>query len=216
MNDDIRLQQSKKLLVENLIRKGIRDTKILDALLKINREDFIEKGFFDRSYDDSALPIPDGQTISQPYTICFMLELLEIKKGLKILEVGTGSGYLTAILVELGFEVYSVERSEVLYNISRERLNNLKIKCNLKLGDGTEGWKEFAPYDRVVISAASPIFPEYLKDQLNESAIIVCPVGDKNTQTMNKGIFRNNKFEVINYDSFRFVPLVGKMGWDAG
>lgn len=215
MYPNLQLERAKKDLIENLMKKGIKNKKVLASINKINREDFIDISLIERAYDDNALPISDGQTISQPYTICFMLELLELMDGLKILEIGTGSGYLTAILVDLGLEVFSVERSEILYNTSKDRLKGMNIPCKLKFGDGTEGWIEYAPFDRVVISAASPIFPEYLSAQLNEGAIIVCPVGDKNSQTMNKGIYRNNKFDINKYDSFRFVPLVGKKGWDA-
>ena len=122
---------------------------------------------------------------------------------------------MTTLLFELGLEVFSIERSQILFESANKMLKSLNINANLKLGDGTEGWIEQAPYDRVIISAASPIFPDYLSNQLNDGAIIVCPVGDKNSQTMIKGIFRNNRFDLSKHDDFRFVPLVGKKGWDA-
>lgn len=210
-----KLENSKKNLIDNLLKKGIKDQDILGALSKVRRENFVLNEYYERAYDDSALPILDGQTISQPFTVCLMLELLEIKKGLKVLEIGTGSGYLTTLLFELGLEVFSIERSQILFESANKMLKSLNINANLKLGDGTEGWIEQAPYDRVIISAASPIFPDYLSNQLNDGAIIVCPVGDKNSQTMIKGIFRNNRFDLSKHDDFRFVPLVGKKGWDA-
>jgi len=212
---DNQIANSKKELLNNLLKKGIKDYRILSAIANINREDFIDKEFYERAYDDNALPIKDGQTISQPFTVAFMLELLDFQSGHKVLEIGTGSGYLTALLLNLGMNVYTIERSKVLYETAKRRLEINNLYCKMKLGDGTEGWKEFAPYDRVIVSAASPDFPDYLSDQLNDDSIVICPVGDLNSQTMMKGVYRNSKFEVTNHSSFKFVPLIGKNAWNA-
>lgn len=213
-NLQIYLKKQKTKLIQNLIQKGIKDNRILDAFEKVDREKFIDKSLVNRAYDDNALPILDDQTISQPYTVCFMLELLEFEKGQKVLEIGTGCGYLTAILVELGLIVYSIERSKILFDSAKERLEKMKVNCNLFFGDGTEGWIANSPYDRVIISAASPNFPFYLSKQLNNDAIVICPVGDLSSQTMMKGLLRYDKFEISEHSSFRFVPLIGKNAWD--
>lgn len=208
------LEQDRKSLLDNLIIKGIKDKNVLNSILKIKRENFVNQEHLKRAYDDIALPILDGQTISQPYTVAFMLELLDCKTGLKVLEIGTGSGYVTSLLFDLGLDIYSIERSKILFDIAKKRLEELGINCKLKLGDGTEGWSEFSPYDRIIISAASPKFPYYLENQLNNDAVVICPVGDLNTQTMIKGVYRNNKFELTEYDTFKFVPLIGINAWD--
>ncbi len=203
----------KKELINTLRAKGIQDKHILNAFASVNREDFIDNTLYDKAYSDIALPIGDGQTISQPYTIAIMLELLEIRPNLKVLEIGTGSGYLTALLVQLGLQVFTIERSKLLYENTKLVFDKLDIKCEFRLGDGTEGWIEYAPYHRVIISAASPDFPSYLSSQLYENAIVVCPVGNRESQTMIKAIYRNNKFELSSHHSFKFVPLIGKNAW---
>lgn len=209
------IAKSKKELLKNLVKKGITDIRILSAIEKINRQDFIDEELYERAYDDNALPILDGQTISQPFTVAFMLELLEIQSGQKVLEIGTGSGYLTTLLFNLGLNVFTIERSKILYETAKRRLEINNIFCKMKLGDGTEGWKEFAPYDRVIVSAASPEFPDFLSEQLKDDSIIICPVGNLNSQTMMKGVYRNRKFEMTNHSSFKFVPLIGKNAWNA-
>ncbi len=209
------ITKSKKELLKNLVKKGITDIRILSAIEKINRQDFIDEELYERAYDDNALPILDGQTISQPFTVAFMLELLEIQSGQKVLEIGTGSGYLTTLLFNLGLNVFTIERSKILYETAKRRLEINNIFCKMKLGDGTEGWKEFAPYDRVIVSAASPEFPDFLSERLKDDSIIICPVGNLNSQTMMKGVYRNRKFEMTNHSSFKFVPLIGKNAWNA-
>jgi len=210
----ILLEEEKKKLIEDLKRKGIRDQKLLDAIYKIPREKFIPHALRKFAYEDNALPIECSQTISQPFTVAYMTQVLNVKKGTKILEIGTGSGYQAAILSELGAEVYSVERIERLYHNAGMLLNELGYKINLKLDDGSLGWEEFAPYDRIIVTAGAPEVPEHLVNQLNIDGIIVIPVGTKENQRLFAGTLTDEGVVLKKYDYFRFVPLIGEEGWN--
>lgn len=209
----ILLEEEKKKLIVELRRKGISNEKLLDALFKIPRERFIPQALRKFAYEDNALPIECSQTISQPFTVAYMTQVLNVKKGTKILEIGTGSGYQAAILNELGAEVYSVERIERLYQNAGMLLHELGYKVNLKLDDGSLGWEEFAPYDRIIVTAGAPEVPEHLIDQLVVGGIIVIPVGTKDNQRLLAGTKTNEGIEFRKYDYFRFVPLIGEEGW---
>ncbi len=205
----------RKELVENLRKKGIEDESVLQAINRVPRHQFVDTALENRAYEDNALPIGMGQTISQPYTVAAQTELLEVDEGYKVLEIGTGSGYQSAILCELGAKVYSVERHKELYERAKDILNSLGYKAELKLGDGTKGWSAYAPYDRIVVTAGAPVVPADLIDQLAVGGKLVIPVGSEYTQTMMR-ISKTSKdsYEEEHFRHFKFVPLIGEKGWD--
>lgn len=205
----------RKKLVEKIRKKGISDESVLQAIESTPRHLFIDSALENRAYEDSALPISCGQTISQPYTVAAQTELLDVSKGDKILEIGTGSGYQAAILCYLGCDVYSVERHEPLYLSARRILRDLGFRPHLKCGDGTLGWSAYAPYDGIVVTAGAPIVPEDLIEQLAVGGKLIVPVGDQKVQTMTQ-ITRVSKeeFEEKQLRQFKFVPLIGKKGWE--
>lgn len=196
-------------LVEIVRSKGILDEKVLTALAKIPRHLFMDSGFVDFAYQDKAFPIAASQTISQPYTVAFQTELLQIKKGEKVLEIGTGSGYQTAVLIELGAEVYSIERQKELYETARKFLPRLGyVAKKLNFGDGYKGWVEFAPFDKILVTAGAPFVPPPLLAQLKIEGKLVIPVGD-DVQVMTLFIRKGEKeFEKHEYGEFRFVPML--------
>lgn len=197
-----------------LIRqRGIRDEKLISAMSAIDRREFVQNALQGRAYDDCALPIGHSQTISQPYTVAFMTEALEVKPGKKVLEIGTGSGYQAAILAEMGARVYTIERNMDLLNCARKRFEDKKYNVVSKCGDGTIGWKEFSPYDGIVVTAGAPEAPQPLLDQLAEGGIIVIPVGDKDIQSIQIIQRNGQKFQMRESHGFKFVPLIGKVGW---
>ena len=205
-------------LVEQLHRLGIKDKNVLKALNTVKRELFVSEEFKRFAYDNNALPISSNQTISQPYTIAFMTELLAVKKGDKILEVGTGSGYQAAILCEMGADVYSVERLEELSFQAKELLDKLLYKVKIKCDDGSMGWKEYSPFDGIIVTAGSPKVPKSLIDQLNINGRLVIPVGDRLSQKLvyvKKIKTKDNKIKLLKdrFKDFRFVPLLGEEGW---
>ncbi|MFW6232752.1 MAG: protein-L-isoaspartate(D-aspartate) O-methyltransferase [Bacteroidota bacterium] len=209
------LQEQKAGLLNGLRNKGITDNNVLNAFAKVPREKFISNEFIDRAYEDSALPISAKQTISQPFTVAYMTQLLRISPGDKVLEIGTGSGYQAAILNAAGPEVYSIERIEELHNSANEMFDKLGINIHTKHGDGTLGWPEHAPYDGIIITAAAPKLPENLYGQLKIGGRIVAPVGTLESQIMYVIIrIDENGFEIRKKDRFKFVPLIGKAGWD--
>lgn len=206
----------RKELVEKLMHSGITDKKVLDAIGTVKREFFVNDEFKRYAYDNNALPINCSQTISQPYTVAFMTELLEIKEGNKILEIGTGSGYQAAVLKELGAEVYSVEKYEELYLKAKKTLESLNYKVNLICGDGSKGWAEFAPYDGIIVTAGSPKIPGVYLDQLLSGGRLVIPVGDSAMQKIwqvIKGKREGDKPIIQKFSDFKFVPLQWEEGW---
>ncbi len=208
------LQIQKQDLINLLIRKGIKSESVLFAISKIPRELFISEDLKARAYEDNALPIQCGQTISQPYTVAFMTQILDLKPNLKVLEIGTGSGYQTCILKELAKEVYTIERIPELFDFSKNMFKKLGYEIYQKLDDGTNGWAEFAPYDRIIVTAGAPETPLPLLKQLSIGGIMVIPIGDKNSQIMTKITRQSNiNFSKEEFAQFRFVPLIGKEGW---
>lgn len=201
-------------LVKNLFKKGIKNENVLNAFLNIHRHKFVPIALHHLAYKDHALPIGYSQTISQPYTVAVMTDLLNITKGDKILEIGTGSGFQAAILNFLGAEVYSIERSEQLHLIAKKTIDQLGLNIKLKLGDGTLGWKDFAPFNGIIVTAGGPSIPQSLKEQVAINGKLIIPVGDKNTQTMKLLVkINDNEYEEKDTPNFTFVPLVGKEGW---
>ena len=196
-------------LVETVKKKGITDEKVLDAIGKVPRHLFMDSGFIDFAYQDKAFPIAASQTISQPYTVAFQTELLEIERGDKVLEIGTGSGYQTAVLIELKAEVYSIERQKELYEITRKSLPKIGyVAKKLNFGDGYKGWSEFAPFDKIIVTAGAPFVPAPLLAQLKIGGRLVIPVGD-DVQIMTLFIRKGEKeFEKHEFGEFRFVPML--------
>lgn len=201
-------------LVKELISRGITDENVLQAIGTVQRERFVHPNFVARAYEDDALPISSGQTISQPYTVAFMTSLLDVKAGYKILEVGTGSGYQAAILNALGARVFSIERQPELHYSTQKLFDALGLSIATILGDGSIGWNEYAPYNGIIVTAGSPDVPPSLTKQLAIGGKLVIPVGDEEKQILYV-ITRlsDDKFDVQEYNEFRFVPLIGKEGW---
>ncbi len=208
-----RFKNERREMVELIRNRGVKDENLLKAMLIVPRHLFVSDVFVSRAYEDSALPIGLSQTISQPYTVAVMTEALEVKKGSKILEIGTGSGYQAAILAEMGARVYTIERYMELLNAARKNLEKLGYQVVSKCGDGTIGWSEFSPYDGIIVTAAAPDVPQSLLDQLADGGILVIPIGDIDTQNLHVIKRAKDKFETRVIAGFRFVPLIGKMGW---
>lgn len=213
-SDYYRFKEARFQLVDRLRQRGIRDERILSAMNKIPRELFVDPAFVHQAYEDIALPIDCNQTISQPYTVAFMTQCLNLKEGSKVLEIGTGSGYQATLLYLMGMRVYTIERIYELYLKARELFEKLGVQVFTKWGDGTLGWKEFAPYDGIIVTAAAPKVPEPLLEQLAINGKLVIPVGDRSYQAMyiiTKIGEDEFKQEQENY--FKFVPLIGEKGW---
>jgi protein-L-isoaspartate(D-aspartate) O-methyltransferase len=195
-------------LVETIRAKGIRDRRVLEAIGRVPRHLFIDPALQDYAYEDRPLPIGSEQTISQPFTVAYMTSLLHVEPGHKVLEIGTGSGYQTAVLLELGAKVYTVERIKDLYDETKERLHRLGYYPErMVYGDGYKGLPVFAPYDRIIITAAAPYIPEKLVEQLAPGGIMVLPLG-QGTQDMVRLIKTpEGEIRTETYDKFTFVPL---------
>lgn len=207
-------ENEKEKLLAELVQQGIKDEKVLDAIKNVPRELFVPEILRHQAYKNVALPIGKGQTISQPLTVAIMTEALKVEKGMKILEVGTGSGYQAAILDYLGAKVYTIERDFDLFKEARKRFQELGLKIATLCGDGTIGWNEFSPYDGIIVTAAAPDVPKPLKDQLSVGGRLVIPVGSKTTQIMHiLTKTGENEFEVEKIPAFQFVPLIGLEGW---
>jgi protein-L-isoaspartate(D-aspartate) O-methyltransferase len=212
--DNYREQGARKRLVEVLRKKGIEDEQVLKAIGKIPRHYFFDETFWNQAYKDIAFPIGAGQTISQPYTVAYQTELLHIQKGDKVLEIGTGCGYQTCVLMELGAKVVTIERQEKLYERTIQVLPYMGYKPTFFLGDGSIGRAEHAPYDKIIVTAGAPTVPEVLLKQLNIGGILVIPVGDEQSQKMVTVLkTAEHDYERHVLDTFRFVPLVGDRAW---
>ncbi len=200
-------------LVDALRKKGIEDTRVLAAIAAIPRHSFVQEVFRPRAYEDSALPISCQQTISQPYTVAFMTQLLQVGQGDKVLEVGTGSGYQACVLAEIGARVFTIERHFDLLEQARSRFDQLGYNVASKVGDGSIGWSQFAPYRGIIVTAGAPDVPPSLLRQLEDGGRLVIPVGDQGAQTMILVERRGDEFVQSRHAGFKFVPLVGKEGW---
>ena len=209
-----RLDQERNDLVASLRSKGITDEIVLGAVAAVPRHEFVMKAFFSRAYEDTALPIENGQTISQPYTVAFMSQELALPLGAKVLEIGTGSGYQAAILSVMGYRMYSIERHYELHLRAKRILEKLDFKITTRFGDGTIGWSEFAPFDGIIVTAAAPEVPDALLEQLADAGRLVIPVGDLESQRLRIIVRQGSTFETREAHGFKFVPLIGKQGWD--
>jgi len=209
VRDTEKHQGLRNQLVKLLSEKGITDKNVLEAIKKIPRHLFLDSGFEQFAYQDKAFPIGAGQTISQPYTVAFQSQLLEVKKDDKILEIGTGSGYQTAVLCTMGAKVYSVERQNELFKTTSLLLPKLGIRPKLlTFGDGYKGLPNYAPFDSIIVTAGAPIIPKPLMAQLKIGGRLVIPLGEKE-QIMTLLIRKNEtQFEKHEFGEFRFVPLL--------
>jgi protein-L-isoaspartate(D-aspartate) O-methyltransferase len=204
----------KRMVKEQLIPRGINDQRVLDAFYKIERHKFVPQNLWDSAYGDFPVGIGEGQTISQPYIVALMTECLSLVGQEKVLEIGTGSGYQAAILAELAKEVYSIERFGKLAKKAQAILAELGYhNIKIKVGDGSLGWPEAAPFDRIIITAASPRIPLPLTEQLKENGKLVLPLGETFSQVLTVVEKKKGKLESIGVCSCVFVPLVGKYGW---
>jgi protein-L-isoaspartate(D-aspartate) O-methyltransferase len=208
-------KEHRELMIETqLIPRGIKDRNVLDAMGRVPRHLFVDSSTISNAYSDMALPIGEGQTISQPYMVAVMTELLELNNTQKVLEIGTGSGYQAAVLAELAREVFTIERIVSLAEKAKKRFQDLSyLNIRIKADDGTLGWPEEAPFDRIIITAGSPEIPAPLIEQLSEGGIIVIPVGNLYSQQLLK-YRKSGKKPIIEYHTpCVFVPLLGQYGW---
>lgn len=209
MTDTFQHKGLRKKLVETIREKGILDNRVLEAIGTIPRHVFMDSSFIQFSYKDQAFPIGAGQTISQPYTVAFQTELLDVKPRQRVLEVGTGSGYQTAVLLELGAFVFTIERQKTLFKKSQSVLRELGYKPHFFYGDGFLGKESYGPYDRILVTAGAAEVPDPLLKQLKPDGIMVVPVGGENGQVMLRIIRRgDDDFERTEHGYFAFVPLL--------
>lgn len=209
--DTYRHKGLRKKLVQGIQAKGITDEKVLDAILEVPRHFFLDSAFDEVAYEDRAFPIGEGQTISQPYTVAYQSQLLEIKPFMKVLEVGTGSAYQAVVLAEMGTQVYTIERQKKLYE-SNKKFELLKKYPTIKTfyGDGYEGLPTFAPFDRVIITAAAPYVPPKLIEQMKVGGMMVIPVGTGDIQQMKRITkLESGALKEEVFDRFSFVPMLG-------
>lgn len=207
MEDNLKNQGARQRLVRELQLKGISDAAVLEAFGKVPRHFFVPDFLKERAYDNQALPIACGQTISQPLTVAMQTQLLEVKPKLRILEIGTGCGFQAAILHAMGAHVYTVERQLELYRQSAARFRELGISIPQKHGDGYAGWPEFAPYDRILVTCGAPTLPPALLQQLKTGGILLVPIGGKE-QRMTKIVRRTEGFASEEHGTYTFVPML--------
>ncbi|MBL7839896.1 MAG: protein-L-isoaspartate(D-aspartate) O-methyltransferase [Cyclobacteriaceae bacterium] len=211
--DNYRQRGLRNKLVKTLEKKGISDPNVLKAIGKVPRHVFFETALLDHAYQDKAFPIGEGQTISQPYTVAFQTEKLEIKPGDKVLEIGTGSGYQACILLELGAKVYTIEYNKKLYDRTKVLLPKLGYSPYFFHGDGSKGLPAKAPYNKIIVTAGAPVVPKSLTDQLADNGILIIPVGNRDKQVMLRITKKKDQLITEEFENFAFVPLLGKEGW---
>ena len=209
MEDSFRHQGLRKQLIDKLSGKGIHNTKVLAAMSKIPRHLFMDNAFLNFAYQDKAFPIGSGQTISQPYTVAFQTQLLDLKPYEKVLEVGTGSGYQAAVLILMQADVYTIERQRDLFRRTKDFLPELGYKCNFVYGDGYKGLPKFAPFDKIIVTCGAPFILDDLVKQLKVGGKMVVPIGDGDVQVMHlieKITEKENK--ITTHGEFLFVPML--------
>ena len=207
-------QPQREKMIERLRQKGITDERVLTAMNKVPRHMFVAQGSDFQAYDEKALPIGYEQTISHPYTVALMTQALGLKKSVKILEIGTGSGYQAAVLCEIGAQVFTIERIDALAKKAQDTLKQLNYNFVLRTGDGTMGWQTYAPYDAIIVTAGAPVSPEKLLDQLKDGGKLLVPVGSKNEQMLTMFIKQNESIKKLELEKLSFVPLIGEFGWE--
>lgn len=214
--DNYRHKGMRKILVETLKTKGISDENVLNAINNVPRHVFLDSSFLEFAYQDKAFPIGSGQTISQPYTVAFQSSLLDVKRNMKVLEIGTGSGYQACVLAEMGAKVFTIERQRKLYTKTKSFISDFNYRIKMFLGDGNKGLPTYGPFDRILITAAAPEVPQALVDQLKVGGVIVIPLSENDDhQTMLRltkqegGLLKREEF-----GDFRFVPMLKGLGDD--
>ena len=207
--DTFRHKGLRKKLIDLLRTKGITDENVLNAMNEIPRHYFFDSSFLEFAYEDKAFPIGSGQTISQPYTVAFQSELLQVEKGMRVLEVGTGSGYQASVLAEMGARIFTIERQKLLYDTLKSMGTTLNYRIRLFYGDGYAGLPAYAPFDRILITAAAPFIPEALITQLKIGGILVAPVGKGDNQIMTRVVkISESEIKTETHGTFRFVPML--------
>lgn len=215
MEDTFRHKGLRHQLVESLRKKGIRDDNVLRAMEAVPRHFFFDSSFLEFAYQDKPFPIGAGQTISQPYTVAFQTELLNLKKGDKVLEIGTGSGYQACILCELGVKVFSIERQKLLFDKTKIFLPTLGYRIKTFYGDGYLGLPPFAPFDKIIITAGAPYIPEALVQQLKIGGVLVAPIGNTDIQEMTTLVkLTETSTRITSHGRFRFVPMLNDKATD--
>ena len=217
LEDNYRHKGLRKQLVDLLRTKGITDETVLSAINEVPRHVFLDSSFVELAYQDKAFPIGSGQTISQPHTVAFQTQLLQVERGMKVLEIGTGSGYQACVLAAMGAKVFTIERQRNLYFKTKEILDQLPFRVKTFLGDGFDGLPTYAPFDRIIITAGAPNIPENLIEQLKTSGIMVIPLDDAENEgqtmmritKMEDGTLKNEAF-----GGFKFVPMLKEIGND--
>ena len=214
MKDTFRHKGLRKILVESLKEKGIKSSRVLDMINEIPRHQFMDNAFIQFAYQDKAFPIGNGQTISQPYTVAFQTELLELKPYEKVLEVGTGSGYQAAVLVGLEANVYTIERQRELFQKTKDFLPKIGYNCNFFYGDGYKGLEKFAPFDKIIITCGAPKIPKDLIEQLKIGGRMVAPIGSGDVQVMYliKKI-SESEITTTTHGEFSFVPMLNNKNY---
>ncbi|MCB0282007.1 MAG: protein-L-isoaspartate(D-aspartate) O-methyltransferase [Calditrichae bacterium] len=205
--------KQREKMIARLREKGISDELVLKAMNTVPRHKFVAMGVEFQAYDEKALPIGFEQTISHPYTVALMSQSLNVQKNEKILEIGTGSGYQAAVLLEMGAQVFTIERIPALAKKAEAVLRELKYHFAVRAGDGTLGWQNYAPYDSIIITAGAPVSPQSLMNQLKNGGKLLIPVGDRNQQILTMFIKQDNEFKKIEIEKLSFVPLIGQDGW---
>ncbi len=207
--DSFLAKGKRQKLIDSLREKGIRDENVLEAMNKVPRHVFMDNAFLHHAYQDKAFPISSGQTISQPYTVAFQTELLNIRKRDKVLEIGTGSGYQAAILIEMGARVYTIERHRELFNKAQKTLSRLGYNAHFFHGDGHQGKPQYGPYNAILITAATEDIPSGLIEQLKPGGCLVAPVGGQHNQVMTRVCKdENGEITETNHGLFMFVPML--------
>jgi len=209
IKDTFKHKGKRKILIAELRAKGITDEKILEAFDAIPRHFFLDLAFEEQAYSNMAFQIGSGQTISHPYTVAFQTQLLEVEKGMKVLEIGTGSGFQTCILGKLGVKIVSIERHRDLHLKAKKMLEFFNINAKLFFGDGYAGNQSYAPYDRILVTCGAPDVPSELMNQLKIGGYMVIPVGEGDEQKMLKITKKNNEeYSILEFGTFKFVPML--------
>lgn len=205
--------KQREKMISRLRQRGIHDERVLKAMNTVPRHKFVAVGAEFQAYDEKALPIGFEQTISHPYTVALMSQALDVQKNEKILEIGSGSGYQAAVLLEMGAQIFTVERIAALAKRAENILRELKYHFALRAGDGTLGWQNYAPYDAIIITAGAPVSPENLMNQLKDAGKLLIPVGSREEQILTMFIKQGSSYKKIELEKLSFVPLIGQNGW---
>jgi protein-L-isoaspartate(D-aspartate) O-methyltransferase len=214
MNEEKLEKKRIEMVNKQIISRGIKNKRLIEVMKEVPRHIFVPENLRNKAYEDCALPISCGQTISQPYIVAFMIDLLNLKEDEKVLEIGTGSGYNTVILAKLVKEVYTIERIKELAENAKRIFQELNIKnVIMKIGDGSKGWQEYQPYDAIIVTASVPFVPKCLLEQLKIGGRMVIPVGEYDIQTLTYIEKRENEFITRNTIGCVFVPLIGENAW---